>query len=324
MTLTELRYIVTLAEERHFGRTAERCCVSQPSLSIAVRKLEDELGLVLFERSKTCIRPTLAGQQIIDQARRVLAQSDLIAELAKAGKDQLSSPLTLGAIFTMGPYLLPQLIPHLKKHAPQMPLFVQEDFAVNLRKKLRDGDLDVIVVSLPFSEADVVTQELFEEPFVVLMPQAHPLASRAEIKLTDLEQKELLLLGEGHCLREQVLALFAENHVEGNNPHPHRGVAEANSLETLRYMVAAGLGITLVPRSAAVASLCAANKIVARPLLASSANRRLALAWRATFPRHKAIDMLRKAIQTCSGAYWNFTTEQDDLEQSMFHQTESW
>lgn len=324
MTLTELRYIVTLAQEQHFGRTAERCCVSQPSLSIAVRKLEDELGVVLFERSKTRIRPTVAGQQIIDQARRVLSQSDLIGEMAKAGKDQLSSPLTLGAIFTMGPYLLPQLIPHLKKHAPQMPLFVQEDYEANLRKKLREGELDVIVVSLPFSEPDVVTQELFEEPFVVLMPQAHALAARKDINLADLAQEELLLLGGGHCLREQVLALFAEHRQDAMAKASSRGVAEANSLETLRYMVAAGLGVTIVPRSAAVASLCAANKIVSRPLFAKGAGRRLALAWRATFPRYKAIDVLRKAIQTCSGAYWNFTTEQDDIEQSMFHQTESW
>lgn len=323
MTLTELRYIVTLAEEKHFGRTAERCCVSQPSLSIAVRKLEDELGLVLFERSKTCIRPTLAGQQIIDQARRVLAQSDVIGEMAKAGKDQLSSPLTLGAIFTMGPYLLPQLIPHLKKHAPQMPLFVQEDYAANLRKKLREGELDVIVVSLPFSEPDVVTQELFEEPLLVLMPQSHPLASRGEISRADLEAEELLLLGEGHCLRDQVLALFPERQPGGGHKRSHQGVAKANSLETLRYMVAAGLGVTLVPRSAAVASLCAANKLVTRPF-SGTATRRLALAWRATFPRYKAIDVLRKAIQICSGAYWNFTTEQDEGEQSMFRQTESW
>lgn len=224
----------------------------------------------------------------------------------------------------MGPYLLPQLIPHLKKHAPKMPLYVQEDYADNLRKKLREGELDVVVVSLPFSEPDVVSMELFEEPLVVLMPQSHALASRLEVSLAELVPEELLLLGEGHCLREQVLALFPGRRITEGGRRTHRGVAEANTLETLRYMVAAGLGITLVPRSAAVASLCAANKLVARPLDDSRASRRLALAWRASFPRHKAIDMLRKAIQTCSGAYWNFTTEQDVDEQSMFRQTESW
>ena len=325
MTLTELRYIVTLAEEQNFGRTATRCGVSQPSLSIAVRKLEEELGVLLFERTKTRIRPTLIGSQIIAQANRALVQSEVIRELAEAGKDQLSSPLAFGAIFTMGPYLLPQLIPHLKKHAPNMPLYLQEDYAANLRKKLRDGDVDVIVVSMPFSEPDVVTQELFEEPLVVLMPQSHALASKVEISLADLAQEEILLLGVGHCLREQVLALCPGQRVAEEDKRSQRGVAEANSLETLRYMVAAGLGITLVPRSAAVASLCAVNKLVIRPLHAAGASRRLALAWRASFPRHKAIDMLRKAIQTCSGAYWNFTTEQgDEGSQSMFRQTESW
>jgi LysR family hydrogen peroxide-inducible transcriptional activator len=324
MTLTELHYIVTLADEQHFGRTATRCNVSQPSLSIAVRKLEEELGVLLFERSKTKIRPTPMGVTIIAQARQVLMQSDVIRKLAEAGKDQLGSPLTLGAIFTMGPYLLPQLIPHLKKHAPRMPLLVQEDYALNLRKKLREGDLDVILISLPFSEPDVVTHELFEEPLVVLMPQSHNLASRTELGVDDLAQEQILLLGEGHCLREQVLSIFPDHRPAVGHHHSQRGVAEANSLETLRYMVAAGLGISLVPRSAAVTSLCVANKLVARPLSAASANRRLALAWRASFPRHKAIDMLRKAIQTCSGAYWNFATEQDQGEQSMFRQTESW
>jgi LysR family hydrogen peroxide-inducible transcriptional activator len=324
MTLTELRYIVTLAEEQNFGRTATRCGVSQPSLSIAVRKLEEKLGVLLFERTKTRIRPTLIGSQIIAQASHVLVQSEVIRELAEAGTDQLSSPLSFGAIFTMGSYLLPQLIPHLKKHAPKMPLYVQEDYTANLRKKLRDGDLDVIVVSLPFSEPDVVTQELFEEPLVVLMPQAHALAAKVGISLTELAQEEMLLLGEGQCSREQVLALCPGQRVVEGDKAPQRRIAEANSLETLRHMVAAGLGITLVPRSAAVASLCALNKLVIRPLSAAGANRRLALAWRASFPRHKAIDMLRKAIQTSSGAYWDFATEQDEGSQSMFHQTESW
>ena len=205
-----------------------------------------------------------------------------------------------------------------------MPLFVQEDYTFNLRKKLREGELDVIVVSLPFSEPDVVTQELFEEPLLVLMPQGHPLSARGELSRTDLAQEELLLLGEGHCLREQVLALFPERQHDYGGKRSHLGIAEANSLETLRYMVAAGLGLTLVPRSAAVASLCAANKLAARPLFAEGASRRLALAWRATFPRYKAIDILRKAIQTCSGAYWNFTTEHDEGEQSMFRHSESW
>jgi len=312
MTLTELRYIVTLSEVQHFGRTAERCHVSQPTLSIAVRKLEEELGVELFERTKTKVVPTLLGEKIVAQARLLLANTAGIKSLAEAGKDQLSSPLALGAIFTMAPYLLPQLIPHLKKQAPNMPLYVQEDYSANLRKKLRDGALDLILVSLPFSESDVVTQELFEEPLVVVMPQNHPLARKEEIAPADIPRADLLLLGEGHCLREQVLALHPQWQKANDD---QRYAAEGNSLETLRYMVAAGLGLAILPRSAAEAGLCAAHRLVARPLVGGS--RKLALAWRASFPRHKAIDVLRKAIQTCSGAYWNFTTEPDVVEQTM-------
>lgn len=314
MTLTELRYIVILSEEQHFGRTAERCHVSQPTLSIAVRKLEDELGVELFERTKTRVQPTVLGDRIVAQARALLATTAGIKSLADAGKDQLGSPLALGAIFTLGPYLLPQLIPHLQKLAPNMPLFVQEDYTANLRKKLRDGILDVIVVALPFSESDVVTQELFDEPLVVVMPQAHPLARKVEIAPADVSPEELLLPGDGHCLREQALALNPAWREPDENAKK-RFAAEGNSLETLRYMVAAGLGLTIVPRSAAGAALCAANRLVARPL--QGGKRTVALAWRASFPRHKAIDMLRKSIQSCSGAYWNFTTEPDALEQTM-------
>ncbi|MDR7088140.1 hydrogen peroxide-inducible genes activator [Cellvibrio fibrivorans] len=314
MTLTELRYIVILSEEQHFGRTAERCHVSQPTLSIAVRKLEEELGVELFERTKTKVQPTVLGEKIVAQARVLLTTTAAIKSLADAGKDQLNSPLALGTIFTIGPYLLPQLIPHLQKQAPAMPLYVQEDYTANLRKKLRDGDLDAILVSLPFSESDVVTQELFDEPLVVVMRQTHPLASKTEIAPADIAREELLLLGEGHCLREQVLLLNPGWREPDESPRK-RYAAEGNSLETLRYMVAAGLGLSVLPRSAAEAGLCAAHRLVARPL--AGGQRKLALAWRASFPRHKAIDVLRKSIQSCSGAYWNFTTEPDALEQTM-------
>jgi LysR family hydrogen peroxide-inducible transcriptional activator len=315
MTLTELRYIVILAEERHFGRTAERCHVSQPTLSIAVRKLEEELGIELFERTKTRVQPTVLGEKIVAQAKLLLANTAAIKSLADAGKDQLSCPLGLGAIFTMGPYLLPQLIPHLKKQAPNMSLFAQEDFTENLRKKLRDGVLDAILVSLPFSESDVVTQEIFSEPLVVVMPQSHPLAHKSEITVMNIAREDLLLLGDGHCLREQVLALHPAWRQSGGDGQGARQVTEGNSLETLRHMVASGLGVSILPRSAAEDSLCARLRLVARPL--AGAQRKVALAWRASFPRHKAIDALRKAIQTCSGAYWNFTTEPDTVEQTM-------
>ncbi len=299
MTLTELRYIVTLAQEQHFGRAAERCYVSQPTLSIAVKKLEDELGVALFERTKSRVQPTPLGEQIVAQANLVLEQTAAIKDMADAGKDQLSSPLSVGAIFTIGPYLLPQFIPHLQKLANKMPLYVEEGYTHSLRKKLRNGELDVIIIALPFVEPDVVTQNLYEEPFVVLMPQDHPLAAKAELLPTDLDGQQLLLLGEGHCFRDQVLTTCPnlQHHADDHGTHNVRTAAEGSSLETLRHMVASGLGLTILPLSAAESSLYNSDVLVTRPFAAPSPSRTVALAWRASFPRHKAIDALRKAIQ---------------------------
>ena len=242
MTLTELRYIVTLAQEQHFGRAADRCFVSQPTLSIAVKKLEDELGVALFERTKSRVQATPLGEQIVAQANLVLEQTAAIKDIADAGKDQLSSPLAVGAIFTIGPYLLPLFIPHLQKLASKMPLYVEEGYTATLRKKLRNGELDVIIVALPFTEPDVVTQALFDEPFVVLMPHDHPLAAKTAINPRDLDDQNMLLLGEGHCFRDQVLATCPnlQPSLEDNSGRI-RTAAEGSSLETLRHMVASGL-----------------------------------------------------------------------------------
>jgi LysR family hydrogen peroxide-inducible transcriptional activator len=297
MTLTELRYIVTLAQEQHFGRAADRCYVSQPTLSIAVKKLEDELGVALFERTKSRVQPTPLGEQIIAQANLVLEQTAAIKDLADAGKDQLSSPLSVGAIFTIGPYLLPKFIPHLQQIAQRMPLYVEEGYTHNLRKKLRNGELDVIIIALPFSEPDVVTQTLFEEPFVVLMPKNHPLAMQKKVLASELSDQKMLLLGEGHCFRDQVLTTCPNLQPHNDESSKIKTVAEGSSLETLRHMVASGLGITILPLSAAESSLYTQDVLVTRPFEDPAPSRTIALAWRASFPRHKAIDALRKAIQ---------------------------
>jgi LysR family hydrogen peroxide-inducible transcriptional activator len=297
MTLTELRYIVTLAQEQHFGRAADRCYVSQPTLSIAVKKLEDELGVALFERTKSRVQPTPLGEQIIAQANLVLEQTAAIKDLADAGKDQLSSPLSVGAIFTIGPYLLPKFIPHLQQLAQRMPLYVEEGYTHNLRKKLRNGELDVIIIALPFSEPDVVTQTLFEEPFVVLMPKNHPLAAQKKVQASELSDQKMLLLGEGHCFRDQVLTTCPNIQPHNDESSKIKTVAEGSSLETLRHMVASGLGITILPLSAAESSLYTQDILVTRPFEDPAPSRTIALAWRASFPRHKAIDALRKAIQ---------------------------
>lgn len=304
MTLTELRYIVTLAQEEHFGRAAERCHVSQPTLSIAVKKLEDELQVAIFERSKTRVYATPLGEKIVEQAQRVLEQASTIKDIASAGKDQLSSSLRVGAIFTIGPYLFPHFIPQLQRIAPKMPLYVEESFTATLRRRLRQGELDVIIVALPFTEADVVTQALYEEPFVVVMADDHPLAKEKAIRPEQLDPYNVLLLGEGHCFRDQVLEACPNLRPSVDDPTGAlRTASEGSSLETLKHMVASRLGITILPQSAALADHYTGGLLVTRPFVDPAPTRTVALAWRASFPRHKAIDALREAIGQCHIGY---------------------
>lgn len=300
MTLTELRYIVTLAQEQHFGRAADRCHVSQPTLSIAVKKLEEELDVALFERSKTRVYPTPLGEKIIIQAQTVLEQASAIKDIASQGKNQLTSPLHIGAIFTIGPYLFPQLIPQLQSLAKDMPLFVEESYTATLRRRIRQGDLDAIVVALPFTESDVVTQELYDERFVVLMSASHPLTAFNELKPEQLSEHNVLLLGEGHCFRDQVLAFCPSLQPSQNtNSGKIKAAAEGSSLETLKYMVASGLGITILPESAAISQHGDSSALVVRPFIEPQPTRTIALAWRASFPRHQAINVMRESIARC-------------------------
>lgn len=298
MTLTELRYIVTLAQEQHFGRAADRCNVSQPTLSIAVKKLEEELNTSIFERSKTRVSPTPIGERIIEQAQKVIEQASAIRDIANSGQDQLTSPFHLGAIFTIGPYLLPKLIPALQDSV-EMPLYIEESYTASLRKRLRHGDLDAIVVALPFTEADVVTQPLYDENFVVLMDRKHPLTNEKAIRPDQLNEFNVLLLGAGHCFRDQVLEACPNLKPSIDEPQGKiRTAAEGSSLETLKHMVASGSGITILPESAAEAGHTSSDLLVTRPFVDPVPKRTVALAWRASFPRLKAIDEIRKAINS--------------------------
>ena len=302
MTLTELRYVVTLARERHFGRAAERCHVSQPTLSVAVKKLEDELGIPLFERSKSSIRVTEVGQRIIEQAQRVLDQVGVIKDMAQDGKNQLNSPLKVGAIYTIGPYLFPHLLPELRRAAPEMPLYIEENYTANLRQKLRHSDLDAIIIALPFEEPEVVTLPLYDEPFVVLLPADHPLTAKDQITAEEMSKEQLLLLGPGPCFRDQVLEscppLVDAITKRTDNGQPEL-VTEGSSLETIRHMVASGLGITVLPLSAATAIKYQEDILAVRPFAPPVPFRTVALAWRVTFPRPKAIDVLSLAASQC-------------------------
>lgn len=295
MTLTELKYIVTLAQERHFGRAADQCYVSQPTLSVAVKKLESELGIAIFERSKSSVTVTPIGEQIIVQAQKVIEETRAIKDIASAGKDQLSSPLKIGAIYTIGPYLFPHLVPQIRQRTEQMPLYLEENFTAVLRRQLREGELDAIIIALPFNEPDVLTRPLYDESFVTVLPLDHPWCEQSHIDPNQLVDEEVLLLGEGHCFRDQVLeicpALARKSHKELGN------VLEGSSIETLKHMVASGLGITVLPESAI--NNLDTNMVTTKPFIHPAPSRTVALAWRASFPRGQAIDLMLDAARQC-------------------------
>lgn len=297
MTLTELRYIVAVAQEQHFGRAAQACFVSQPTLSVAIKKLEEELGVMLFERHKSEITLTPVGEEVVQQAQQVLEQVEGIRQLAQQGQDPLHGPLQLGAIYTIGPYLLPQLIPVLHKNAPQMPLVIQENYTAELTRRLKQGELDAIIIALPYEEPGIVSLPLYHEPFKVVLPENHPWKKRKNIRVNELANENLLLLGAGHCFREQVLDACPAC-ITGKQQALQQTI-EGTSLETIRYMVGSGLGITVLPCSAVGDTRSASPLLSIRPFATPVPGRTVALAWRASFPRPRAIEVLRQSIHAC-------------------------
>jgi LysR family hydrogen peroxide-inducible transcriptional activator len=300
MTLTELRYIVAVARERHFGKAAKACFVSQPTLSIAIKKLEDELGVQLFERRASDVTVTPIGEHVVEQAQRALEAAAGVKQIAHQGKDQLVGPLRIGAIHTIGPYLFPELIPVLRKQAPKMPLFIEENYTSVLTDKLKLGELDAIIIALPFTEKGLLTLPLYKEPFVIVMPSSHPLTQRKTIKAAQLENETVLLLGAGHCFRDHVLeacpACVPKPGREGELEH----TIEGSSLETIRHMVVSGLGVTVLPCTAAGVDRYSQRLLAIRRFSGKVPSRTVALAWRVTFPRPKAIDVVESAIAQCN------------------------
>ncbi|MCA4903742.1 MAG: LysR substrate-binding domain-containing protein [bacterium] len=297
MTLTELRYIVALARERHFARAAAACFVSQPTLSVAVKRLEDELGLPLFERGTGEVTTTPIGEQIIAQAQRVLEQATVIHELARSGKDPLSGPLRLAAIHTIAPYLLPLLVRVLVRRAPRMPLILEEGYTHELLERLRHGDIDAAVVALPIHESGLVQRDLYDEPFQVAMPASHAWARHKRIDAARLKEETMLLLGAGHCLRDQVLEVCPEAARFSSSAEGIRRTFEGTSLETIRQMVASGLGITVIPASALPAQTRRDDLIVYRPFQAPAPMRRIVIACRRSYARTAAIDAVANAVR---------------------------
>lgn len=297
MTLTELRYIVAVARERHFGRAADACFVSQPTLSVAVKKLEEELDIKLFERGSNDIGVTPLGEEIIRQAQAVLEQAALIKEIAKRGKDPLAGALRLGVIYTIGPYLLPQLVKHVIEHVPQMPLMLQENFTTRLLDMLRSGEIDCAILAEPFSDAGLAMAALYEEPFLVAVPKTHALARRKAITAEELKKETMLLLGTGHCFRDHVLDVCPEFARFSSDAEGIRKSFEGSSLETIRHMVAAGMGVTVVPRLSVPATPDAHVAFI--PFKGHPPSRRVALVWRRSFTRYEAIAALRNAVYAC-------------------------
>ena len=312
MTLTELKYIVAVAREKHFGRAADACYVSQPTLSVAVKKLEEELDVKLFERSASEVSVTPLGEEIVRQAQSVLEQAAAIKEIAKRGKDPLAGVLTLGVIYTIGPYLLPDLVRNAIRHTPQMPLMLQENFTVKLLEMLRTGEIDCAILAEPFPDTGLAMALLYDEPFLAAVPSQHRLAGQKAVSAAELKSENMLLLGAGHCFRDHVLEVCPEFARFASNAEGIRKTFEGSSLETIKHMVSAGMGVTLVPRLAVPREAFAVSArrrksdqphIRYLPIQEADGSppptRRVVLAWRRSFTRYEAIAALRNAIYAC-------------------------
>jgi len=312
MTLTELKYIVAVAREKHFGKAAEACHVSQPTLSLAIKKLEEELDMKIFERSASEVSVTALGDEVVRQAQSVLEQAAEIKEIAKRGKDPLAGPLRLGVIYTIGPYILPSLVRQVIDRTPQMPLMLQENFTVRLLEMLRTGEIDCAILAEPFPDTGLAIAPLYDEPFVAALPRDHALAGAASLTTDQLKDETMLLLGTGHCFRDHVLEVCPEFAKFSSRTEGIRKSFEGSSLETIKHMVAAGMGVTLVPRlSVPEEALAQPDKKsvngdahvrylpIVDPHGGLPPTRRVVLAWRRSFTRYEAIAALRNAVYAC-------------------------
>jgi LysR family hydrogen peroxide-inducible transcriptional activator len=297
MTLTELRYVVAVAREKHFGRAAEACFVSQPTLSVSIKKLEEELDVRIFERGANEVTVTPIGEEIVRQAQAVIEQAAGIRELAKRRKDPLTGPLRLGIIYTIGPYLLPDLVRQAIERNPQMPLMLQENFTARLLDMLRTGELDCAIMAEPFPDTGLAIAPLYDEPFMVALPKTNPLARRKSISAEELKEEKMLLLGTGHCFRDHVLEVCPEYARFSSDAEGMRKTFEGSSLETIKYMVASGMGITVVPQLSVPAE--PQPHVAYVPFAKPVPTRRVVLAWRRSFTRYEAIAALRNAIYAC-------------------------
>ncbi|MGX5175088.1 hydrogen peroxide-inducible genes activator [Aliikangiella sp. IMCC44653] len=293
MTLNELRYVVAVAQTQHFSKAAEICHVSQPSLSIAVRKLEEELGITIFQRGKRQVEVTPEGESIVQQAQKVIEEAEKLNYLKSAQKSPLEGTLKIGAIFTIGPYLYPSLIPFMRENYPNMPLHIDEDYTENLRKKLLTAEIDIAVLALPFSDPAIETLDIYDEDFMPLFYEGHPFSEMSEIDVNDIPSSNLLMLGKGNCFRDQVIAACPTCNSPSSSSD---NWVVGSSLETIRHMVAMRLGITIMPVTA-LAKQMDYPGLDSRPFAEPAPKRRVVLAWRSSFPRKEAVKVIAESLQ---------------------------
>ena len=294
MNLRDLRYLIAVAEHKHFGKAAEACFVSQPTLSGQIKKLEDHLGVTLFERTKRHVQITPVGERILEQARAVEARVKSIETLARFHQDPLAGPLNLGMIPTLGPYLTPLMLPPMRQRFPRMRPVLSEDMTEPLLDRLRRHEVDAALLATPVDASDLVDRPLFDEPFWLAFPRDHRLYNVEEITLENLPGEELLLLADGHCLARQAVEICRlQDETAGVTTSDLR----ASSLETLIQLVGAGFGCTLVPALALRGSWTTDAGVVVRPLEMPDAFRRVRLVYRRGFPRVQALDALAELIR---------------------------
>jgi LysR family hydrogen peroxide-inducible transcriptional activator len=290
LKLKDLRYLVALADQRHFGRAAERCFVSQPTLSAQLKKLEQALGVQLIERAPNNVSLTAAGEEIVVRARRILEASDEVVTLARSQRDPLAGRLRMALLPTIGPYLLPQLAPLIRRSLPRLQLRLYEYQTAAMLEKLHAGELDLGILALPVELEGLESRELYREAFLVAVPERHPLAAHEAVRVADLKDETLLLLEDGHCLRDQALEVCSRVGVREQQDF------RATSLETLRQMVATGAGVTLLPELAGRGAYRSARGVVLRPFTRPMPVRHVGAVWRKTTARRGAIEALCKLI----------------------------
>jgi LysR family hydrogen peroxide-inducible transcriptional activator len=290
MNLRDLKYFIALAETRHFGQAAARSFVSQPTLSGQIKKLEDELGVALFERTKKHVALTPLGGALLPHARRAVEEAEALTQLARASQDPLAGPLRLGVIPTLSPYLMPLVLAPLRRQHPQLRLVLTEELTEHLLERLHRHELDAALIATPAKDAELTARVLFDEPFWLAIPRKHPLYTKDNIVRRDLDQLDLLLLSEGHCLAEQAMEVC---HLRERAQAGEQADLRAASLDTLLQLVGAGMGATLLP---ALALRSAGAGVVTRPLEVPDAYRRVSLVWRRSFPRVAAVEALAGVI----------------------------